>query len=280
MHPKTLVDTTDEAIHWDLRKSLSYSSYLDLDALLQCQKPRSASHEEMLFIVVHQSAELWLKLCLHEVTAALGCLQKDDIESAMKMLVRVQKTLAHLVGSWEVLSTLTPADYVSFREALGTGSGFQSFQYRRLEFLLGNKNAAMIEVHRHNPEHFALLETTLATPSLYDEVLALLINRGFALPEALRTRDGRAPYVASPEVEAAWLAVYRDTKKYWDLYYLAEKLVDIEDTFHQWRFRHVKTVERVMGFKTGTGGSSGVPYLQKALSLKFFPELWSVRTAL
>lgn len=272
------VDVKDEKIHWDLQKSLSYSQYLELDRLLDSQHPRTASHDEMLFVVVHQSAELWLKLCLHELTAAIELLKKNNAEPALKMLVRIERSLFHLVGSWDVLSTLTPADYMSFRDGLGTGSGFQSWQYRLLEFMLGNKNAAMIEVHRHDEVTYKKLQTALTAPSLYDEVLKLLAQHGLALPEHVLNRDWSKPYEASEAVENAWLEIYRNTDKYWALYYLAEKLVDVEDRFQQWRFRHMKTVERVIGHKQGTGGSSGVPFLQKALQLKFFPELWSVRT--
>ena len=274
------VDVSDEDIHWDLEDKLTYGTYLDLDKLLACQHPRSGEHDEMLFVIIHQASELWMKLSLHEIGAAMRHIQADDLRPAMKMLTRVSRIQENLIQSWSVLATLTPSDYMKFRDALGTGSGFQSHQYRLMEYALGNKNPAMAEVHKHDKGIYDLLKKTLEAPSLYDEALLLLTRRGFDLPNAVVKRDWSQPYEASKEVENAWLEIYRNTEKYWDLYYLAEKLVDVEDAFQQWRFRHLKNVERVIGFKRGTGGSAGAPYLKKALDLRFFPELWTLRTEL
>jgi tryptophan 2,3-dioxygenase len=269
-----------ERIHWDLGESLSYGDYLHLDKVLGAQQPLSGQHDEMLFIVMHQASELWMKLCVHELRAAIRQVRDDDLGPAFKMLARVSRVQQQLAQSWDVLSTMTPADYSAFRDTLGKSSGFQSFQYRMLEYLIGNKNAAMIEVHRHAPAIYAQLHEALHSPSLYDEALRLLGRRGFAIPAALLERDWSEPYVEHPEVTAAWLRVYQNTDEYWDLYELAEKLVDLDQRFQLWRFAHMKTVERIIGYKRGTGGSSGVAYLGRALALKFFPELWSVRTSI
>ncbi len=279
--PTAAVDLTDEKdVHWDFKKSMSYGDYLGLDLILNAQKRHSGHHDEMLFIIIHQVSELWIKLVLHETEAALDAIRRDDLEPCFKMLARVSKVQNQLKQAWDVLSTMTPADYIAFRDSLGHSSGFQSYQYRVLEFLLGNKNAKMAEVHRHDKEVYARVKSALTQPSLYDETLLLLNRRGFDVPEAKLKRDWSEPYTSHPQVEAAWAAVYKDTKTHWDLYELAEKLVDVEDNFQQWRFRHVTTVTRVIGFRKGTGGTSGVSYLAKALNLKFFPELWSVRTTL
>lgn len=272
------VDLRDEGVHW--RQDISYSQYLGLDQLLSAQNLRSDQHDEMLFIIIHQASELWMKLSIHELSAALRQVQKDDLGPASKMLARVARIQLQLIQSWEVLATMTPFDYTRFRDQLGQSSGFQSAQYRTLEFLLGNKNAAMIEAHRQHPESYDALKKVLDAPSLYDETLRLLARRGFAIPADKLERDWATPYVADPMVEAAWAEVYRNVDKYWDLYDLAEKLVDAEYRFQQWRFSHMKTVERIIGYKRGTGGTGGVSYLVKALDLKFFPELWSVRTVL
>lgn len=272
------VDVSGESIHWDLQGKVTYGGYLDLEKLLACQHPRSGEHDEMLFIIIHQASELWMKLSFHEISAAMRHIRADDLDPAMKMLTRMSRIQENLIQSWSVLSTLTPADYEKFREALGTGSGFQSYQYRMLEYALGNKNDALMEVHRHDAGVYASLRKVLEAPSLYDEALLLLSRRGFKLPKSVTARDWTKPYEPGDAVQAAWLEVYRNTEKYWDLYYLAEKLVDLEDAFQQWRFRHLKTVERIIGFKRGTGGSSGAPYLRKALDLRFFPELWTLRT--
>lgn len=274
------VDMTDEGVHWDLRESMSYGDYLGLDKLLDAQRPRSGEHDEMLFIVIHQASELWMKLCIHELEAALDHVRRDVLGPAFKMLARVARVQAQLAQSWDVLATMTPYDYSAFRESLGRSSGFQSYQYRSLEYLIGNKNPAMIEVHRHDPVVYARLHALLHRPSLYDECLRLLVRRGYALPGLCLERDWSTPYVANDAVAAAWLDVYQHPEERWDLYELAEKLVDLDHRFQLWRYAHLKTVERIIGYKRGTGGTSGVAYLAKALELRFFPELWSVRTSM
>ena len=260
--------------------AMSYSDYLGLERLLACQKPRSERHDEMLFIVIHQATELWLKLVLHELNAAMAQIRSDDLPPAFKMLARVSRIQAQLIQSWDVLSTLTPADYMTFRDVLGTASGFQSHQYRLIEFTIGNKNPAMMMPHRHDAETHALLSAALEAPSLYEETILLLARRGLGIDAGQAKRDWRDVHQPDDSVHRAWLTVYRDTESHWDLYELAEKLVDLEDHFQQWRFHHVSTVERVIGHKRGTGGTSGVPYLRRALETRFFPELWDVRTEL
>ncbi len=272
------VDLSGEDLH--LAPDMSYGSYLQLDTLLASQNPLSGEHDELLFIVIHQASELWMKLSLHELRAAVAQIRADDLGPAFKMLARVARIQAQLIQSWEVLSTLTPADYSLIRPHLGQSSGFQSYQYRMLEFLLGNKNAGMMAVHKAAPQVHEALAAALNAPSLYDESLRLLARRGFAIPADRLERDFAEPYRPDKAVEAAWLAVYRDTHRHWDLYELAEKLVDLEYRFQQWRFSHMKTVERIIGYKMGTGGSGGVSYLVKALDLSFFPELLSLRTQL
>ncbi|MBX3704320.1 MAG: tryptophan 2,3-dioxygenase [Steroidobacteraceae bacterium] len=267
-------------IHWDLERGMSYSQYLQLDKVLSAQKPLSGQHDEMLFIVIHQASELWMKLCLHELAATRAQIKGDDLEPAFKMLSRVARIQAQLIQSWDVLGTMTPADYSRFRDSLGQSSGFQSWQYRLLEFMLGNKDARMIEVHANDKPTHALLRQELASPSLYDESLRLLARRGFDIPRERTERDWTQPYEAHPAVEAAWLAIYHDSGKHWDLYELAEKLVDLEVRLQQWRYAHMKTVERIIGFKRGTGGSSGVGYLEHVLKRGFFPELISLRTSI
>ncbi len=267
-------------IHWNLDRSLSYGQYLQLDKVLGAQKPLSGQHDEMLFIVIHQASELWLKLCLHELVATRLQIRADDLEPAFKMLSRVARAQAQMIQSWDVLGTMTPADYMRFRDSLGQSSGFQSWQYRQLEFMLGNKDAKLIEVHSSDPPNHALLGRELATPSLYDETLRLLARRGFEIPRERVERDWTQSYEAHPAVEAAWLAIYRDSNAHWDLYELAEKLVDLEYRLQQWRFAHLKTVERIIGFKRGTGGSTGVGYLEHVLKRGFFPELISLRTSI
>jgi tryptophan 2,3-dioxygenase len=276
--PAPAVDLKDEAVHWDLRDAMSYGDYLGLKVLLGCQKPLSGAHDETLFIVIHQSSELWIKLCLHEITAAIAQIRAGDLGPAFKMMARIARVQAQLIQSWEILSTMTPFDYASFRGSLGKSSGFQSFQYRMLEFRLGNKNAAMARVFESDADTTAQVRAALTEPSLYDEALALLARRGLPIPKNKLKRDFSQPYVADPRVTAAWRAVYRDAETHWDLYELAEKLVDLEYRFHLWRFSHMKTVERIIGNRKGTGGTSGVNYLKKALELTFYPELWEVRT--
>ena len=272
------IDISDENIHW--QQDISYGQYLGLESLLEQQNPLSEAHDEMLFIIIHQASELWMKLCLHEAHGAARLIAQDDLRPAFKMLTRVARIQQQMVNAWEVLVTMTPADFASFRDSLGQSSGFQSFQYRELEFLLGNKNAALIEAHRHHPKNYQRLTKILNAPSLYDVCLQLLQKRGFDIALEQTQRDWSQPYLSNKKVETAWQKVYQDTDTFWDLYELAEKLVDLEYHFQQWRFNHVKTVERIIGHKHGTGGTSGVGYLQKALSLQFFPELWSVRTSL
>lgn len=274
------VDLRGEAIHWDLGSSLSYGEYLQLDKVLGAQKPLSNEHDEMMFIVVHQTSELWMRLMLHELAGVLECVRRDDLDPSFKHLARITKVQAQLLSTWEVLATMTPFDYSAFRNALGRSSGFQSVQYRTLEFLLGNKNAELIEVHRRDPVHYALLERALSAPSLYDEALRLLSRRGYGIPDEYLNRDFREPYRPSKQVAGAWLGVYHNAEKDWDLYDLAEHLIDLDYRFQLWRFHHMKTVERIIGYKSGTGGTGGVSYLAKALELKFFPELWQVRTSM
>jgi len=276
----TRVDLSDEAVHWDLGSSASYSEYLRLDRLLDAQHPLSTEHDEMLFIIVHQVSELWIRLMLHELQAVIACVRRDDLDPSFKMLDRVGRVQAQLLAVWEVLSTMTPADYSAFRNLLGRSSGFQSVQYRLLEFTLGNKHPEMIEVHRREPAAFGALERALAAPSLYDEVLRLLSQRGYGVPPECLLRDFTQPYEPSKQVTAAWLGVYHNADKDWDLYELAERLVDLDHRFQVWRFQHMKTVERIIGYKAGTGGTAGVSYLAKALRLRLFPELWEVRTSM
>lgn len=259
---------------------ITYRSYLRLDDLLACQTPLSAAHDELLFISIHQASEIWMKLCLHELRAARAQIAADDLPPALKMLARVSKAQTQMIQSWEVLSTMTPADYAVMRGSLGTSSGFQSDQYRQIEFMLGNKNARMVDYHADEPAVHAALMADLAAPSLYDETLRLLARRGFALPAEVLDRDFTQPYAANEAVEAAWVAVYAEPDRYWDLYELGEKLVDLEYHFQLWRFGHLKTVERVIGFKQGTGGTAGVPYLARVIEQRFFPELLGVRVRL
>ncbi len=274
------VDLTGEAIHWDLGESLSYGQYLQLDKVLDAQRPLSSEHDEMLFMIVHQAAELWMRLMLHELEAVFTCVRRDELGPSFKLLRRIGRVQSQLLAGWEVLSTLTPADYSAFRNALGRSSGFQSYQYRLLEFRLGNKNAQMIEVHRHDAASYAQLERALHAPSLYDEALRLLSRRGYGISEERLNRDFSEPYQPSKQVAGAWLGVYHNAQKDWDLYELAERLIDLDYQFQLWRFHHLKTVERIIGHKRGTGGTGGVSYLAKALELKFFPELWQVRTSM
>lgn len=269
-----------EGARLDFSEAMSYGDYLALDAVLNAQHPRSDAHDELLFIVQHQTTELWMKLVIHEVTTAMAHVRADNLAPAFKMLARVSRVMDQLLQAWSVLSTLTPSDYMTFRGELGQSSGFQSYQYRVIEFALGNKNPVMVRPHAHREDLHDKVRAALNSPSLYDEAIALLHRRGFAIAPECLARDWSQPYRAHPTVEAAWLAVYRDTATHWDLYELAEKLVDLEDAFRQWRFRHVTTVERVIGFKRGTGGTAGVAYLRKMLEVRLFPELWDLRTTL
>jgi tryptophan 2,3-dioxygenase len=277
---RSKVDLADEAVHWDLGQSLSYGQYLHLEKLLDAQQPLSSHHDEPLFIATHQVQELWMKLCLHELTAALDCIRRDDLGPSFKMLARIARIQTQMVQAWDVLSTMTPSDYSSFRNNLGKSSGFQSHQYRILEFLLGNKNPEFVQVFQREPEIEAQVRRALHSPSIYDESLRLLSRRGYDIPRDYVDRDWSQPYRENKQVAAAWLGVYHSVDAHWDLYELAEKLVDLDHKFQLWRFSHVKTVERIIGYKRGTGGTGGVSYLVKALELRLFPELWTVRTSM
>lgn len=270
----------DEKAQLDFSASMSYTDYLSLDTILNAQHPRSPAHDELLFIVQHQTSELWMKLMLHELRAAIRCIAEDDLSSAFKMLARVSRIMEQLVHAWDVLATMTPPEYSAMRPYLGASSGFQSWQYRCIEFALGNKNAAMLKPHSHRPELLAEVESAWRAPSLYDEALRLLARRGLHVPADHLERDWSKPYEPSDGVEQAWLVAYRDPKQYWELYQLGEELTDLEDAFRLWRFRHVTTVERVIGFKRGTGGTGGVSYLRKMLDVVLFPEIWKLRTDL
>jgi tryptophan 2,3-dioxygenase len=276
--PEDIVKT--EKAQLDFSRDMSYGDYLALDAILQAQKPLSPHHDEMLFIIQHQTSELWMKLMLHELSAAIASIAQDELAPAFKMLARVSRIMEQLVHAWDVLATMTPPEYSAIRPYLANSSGFQSFQYRCIEFRLGNKNAAMLKPHEHHAERHAIVQQAFALPSLYDEALRLLARRGLAIPASHTERDWTQPYEASKEVENAWLQVYREPQKQWDLYQLGEELTDLEDAFRLWRFRHVTTVERVIGFKRGTGGTGGVSYLRKMLDVVLFPEIWTVRTEL
>jgi tryptophan 2,3-dioxygenase len=264
----------------DFSKDMSYGDYLHLDQVLSAQHPLSPEHNEMLFIVQHQTSELWMKLMLHELEAAIARLARDELGAAFKMLARVSRIMEQLVHAWDVLATMTPPEYSALRPYLANSSGFQSWQYRCIEFRLGNKNGAMLKPHAHAPERLAQVDAAYRAPSLYDESLRLLARRGIAVPATHTARDWTQPYVADPAVEQAWLEVYRTPDTHWDLYQLGEELTDLEDAFRLWRFRHVTTVERVIGFKRGTGGTAGVGYLRKMLDVVLFPEIWSLRTSL
>ena len=264
----------------DFSKDMSYGDYLHLDAVLGAQHPLSPEHNEMLFIVQHQTSELWMKLLLHELAAAVLSIRCDQLGNAFKMLARVSKIMEQLVHAWDVLATMTPPEYSAIRPYLASSSGFQSWQYRQIEFMLGNKNAAMLKPHSHRPDLLALVEAAWRAPSLYDESLRLLARRGLGVPASHLERDWTQAYPSSDAVEQAWLIVYRDPQQHWDLYQLGEELTDLEDAFRLWRFRHVTTVERIIGFKRGTGGTSGVGYLRKMLDVVLFPEIWKLRTDL
>ena len=260
--------------------AMTYGDYLHLDSILGAQHPRSPDHNEMLFIIQHQTSELWIKLMLQELRGARERIRTDELPAAFKMLARVSRIMEQLVHAWDVLATMTPSEYSALRPYLGSSSGFQSYQYRELEFILGNKRAAMLNPHAHRPELHALVLQALQAPSLYDEAIRLLVRKGFAIDVADVERDWSEPRAFSESLTRAWLEVYRKPDAHWDLYQLAEEFVDLEDAFRQWRFRHVTTVERIIGFKPGTGGTSGVAYLRKMLDVVLFPELWKVRTDL
>ena len=264
----------------DFKESMSYGDYLGLDQILAAQHPLSPNHNEMLFIIQHQTSELWIKLMLHELQAVRRHIREDNLPPAFKMLARVARIMDQLVHAWDVLATMTPPEYTAIRPYLGASSGFQSFQYRELEFILGNKNPNLLGVHEKSPEAHAILERELHAPSVYDEAVMLLARSGFTIAPERLAADWTRPTVGDESVKAAWLAVYQATQHHWALYELAEKLVDLETAFRFWRFRHVSTVERIIGFKTGTGGTSGASYLRKMLDVVLFPELFALRTAL
>lgn len=264
----------------NFRDEMSYGDYLALDQLLGAQQPRSSEHNELLFIIQHQTTELWMKLMLHELLAARDQIRNGDLPPAFKMLARVSRIMNNLIQAWDILSTLTPTEYSAFRGSLGKSSGFQSHQYRALEFMFGNKNAALLKPFEHREEIHAMLSALLKSPSLYDEAILLLARRGFALDSAATARDWSLAYMENTSTMTAWRNVYANPKQHWDLYELAEKLVDLEDYFRQWRHRHVTTVQRVIGFKRGTGGTAGVGYLRAMLDVRLFPELWNLRTEL
>ncbi len=276
--PESIVH--EERAQLDFSKSMSYGDYLQLDAILTAQKPLSPAHDEMLFIVQHQTSELWMKLMLHELRAAIGHIARDELPPAFKMLARVSKIMEQLVHAWDVLATMTPPEYSAMRPYLGQSSGFQSYQYRCIEFSMGNKNRAMLKPHEHRADLLAQVQAAYEAPSLYDEALRLMARRGIEVPASHTERDWTQPYAESEAVEQAWLTVYRNPEQHWDLYQLGEELTDLEDAFRLWRFRHVTTVERVIGFKRGTGGTGGVSYLRKMLDVVLFPEIWRLRTNL
>ena len=272
--------TLPEGAFENFSNEMSYGDYLALDQLLASQRPRSPEHNELLFIIQHQTTELWMKLMLHELLAAREQIRSGDLSPAFKMLARVSRIMNNLIQAWDILSTLTPTEYSAFRDSLGKSSGFQSHQYRALEFMFGNKNPALLKPFEHRPEIHTMLSGLLNSPSLYDEAIRLLARRGFVLDRLATDRDFSQAYTENPTTLAAWQEVYANPKQHWDLYELAEKLVDLEDYFRQWRHRHVTTVQRVIGFKRGTGGTAGVGYLRAMLEVRLFPELWDLRTKL
>lgn len=264
----------------DFSNDMSYGDYLGLDQILNAQHPRSPNHNELLFIIQHQTSELWIKLMLHELHGVREHIKTNDLPPAFKMLSRVARIMDQLVHAWDVLATMTPSEYTAIRPYLGNSSGFQSHQYRELEFLLGNKNASMLQVHASNPDAHQILNAALLAPSIYDEAILLLARNGFVIDGDRLSRDWAKETSANDSVQQAWLQIYSDPEQYWQYYDLAEKLVDLETAFRNWRFRHVTTVERIIGFKTGTGGTAGVSYLRKMLDVVLFPELFSLRTKL
>jgi len=270
----------EDSIKTDFQDDMSYADYLNLEKILSAQQPQSDQHDEMLFIVIHQASELWLKLAGHEITAAVSMLKNAEFGPAFKVISRVKQIFIQLTQSWNILSTLTPVDYLKFRDSLGHSSGFQSYGYRKMEFLLGNKNQALIKVHESNPVAYDELTAISNAPSIYDEVIRIMAESGFDIDNNMLERDFNQPYQSNESVLNAWLEVYRNADKHFELYELAEKLMDIEDAFQQWRFKHMYTVQRVIGNKMGTGGSSGVAFLKKALDISFFPELLELRTKL
>lgn len=267
-------------LHVDLADKVTYTSYLNLATLFSAHRPLTGAHDEHLFIIIHHVQELWLKLIDHELDLAIASIRADDTGPALKALARVGRVQEQLISAWDVLSTMTPADYLVFRGSFGQASGFQSYRYRKVEFRLGAKDARMLLPHRHDEAIHAELEAALKAPSIYDETLHLLARRGQPVPKEMLERDYSQPHLFNEALRDLWVAIYRDSQRHFELYELAEKLVDVEDRFQQWRFRHMKTVERIIGFKRGSGGSAGVGFLKSALDRSFFPELWAVRTEL
>ncbi|WP_235864552.1 tryptophan 2,3-dioxygenase [Ureibacillus acetophenoni] len=270
----------EKGIHTDFKNDMTYGEYLGLDQLLSSQKLLSNHHDEMLFIIIHQVSELWMKLILHELKSAITAIQQNKMQPAFKMLSRVTKIQTQIIQAWDVLSTMTPSEYLEFRDKLGKASGFQSYQYRLIEFALGYKTKHILKIYEKDKALSQVLDEAFKAPSIYDVSIQALAREGLPINKELLTRDFSITYGGEESVAAAWKEVYLNVDKYWDLYQLGEKLVDIEDWLQQWRFRHMKTVERIIGFKIGTGGSSGVNYLKKVLDHRFFPELWDLRTNL
>jgi tryptophan 2,3-dioxygenase len=275
-----LVDPAQEGARMSFEGRMAYGDYLALDRILDAQAPLSDAHDELLFIIQHQTAELWMKLAVHELRAAVRAIRGDELRIAFKMLTRVARIFEQLNNAWDVLRTMTPSEYGEFRDSLGEASGFQSYQYRAVEFLVGNRNLAMLRPHAHRPDPTAALEAILDQPSLYDETLLLLARNGFDIGADAGRSDWREKRQSNDAVLAAWQTIYRAPDRHWMLYELGEKLVDFEDYFRRWRFNHVTTVERVIGLKRGTGGTGGTSYLRKMLETELFPELWTVRTEL
>ncbi|WP_273852663.1 tryptophan 2,3-dioxygenase [Guptibacillus spartinae] len=280
MEKKERRDPTEASIHTDFKNNMTYGEYLSLDKILAGQNRLSDHHDEMLFIIIHQVSELWMKLILHELKGAIEAIENDELSTAFKMLARVSKTQTQIIQAWDVLSTLTPSEYMQFRDSLGQASGFQSYQYRMIEFALGYKTPHVLKIYEKDKELHEHLKVAYQEPGIYDVAIKALSRAGLPIDSDVLDRDVTETYEKNDSVMQAWLTVYRDVDTHWDLYELAEKLVDIEDWLQQWRFRHMKTVERIIGFKQGTGGSSGVGYLKKVLDHRFFPELWDIRTAL
>ncbi|WKA52993.1 tryptophan 2,3-dioxygenase [Planococcus liqunii] len=275
---QNIAAASEKGIHTDFEGNMTYGEYLQLDKLLSAQIPVSGQHDETLFIIIHQVSELWMKLILHELQSAIDCIKRDDLQPAFKQLARVSRIQSQIIQGWDVLATMTPTDYLKFRNALGNASGFQSYQYRMIEFALGYKTKHVLKIYEKEKELHQQLLSAFRKPGLYDAAIQKLARSGFGIDPELLDRDITTVYESNDSVKQAWKAVYQDTESYWELYQLAEKLVDIEDSLQQWRFRHMKTVERIIGFRQGTGGSSGVHYLKKVLDHYFFPELWELRT--
>ncbi|MEG0385015.1 tryptophan 2,3-dioxygenase [Solibacillus cecembensis] len=270
----------EKGIHTDFKNDMTYGEYLSLEHILSNQNRLSNHHDEMLFIIIHQVSELWMKLIIHELQAAIEAIQRNELQPSFKMLARVSKIQIQIIQAWDVLATMTPAEYLQFRDELGKASGFQSYQYRQIEFALGYKTPYILKIYEKDQEISEMLQKASKAPSIYDVSIQALARAGLPINEALLNRDFSVVYDGDESVAAAWSTVYKNVDKYWDLYQLAEKLVDIEDSLQTWRFKHMKTVERIIGFKIGTGGSSGVNYLRQVLDHRFFPELWDLRTTL